>query len=133
MQSGDGWRIGWHPQNTKYKGLIGADDWAIELTEAELTDFHRLLNRLVKTMTQMKAELMEQERICCEAETLLLWIEVEGYPDSYSLRLILNSDRRCEGNWKEGIAPQLLDAIDLLGLARDNSSIAKDLDRKTQT
>lgn len=115
MRSGDGWRIGWHPQGDKYQGLVGANDWAIELTQSELTDFYRLLNQLVETMIMMKAELMEQEKISCEAETALLWMEVEGYPDSYSLRLILNSDRRCEGNWSEGVAPQLLDAFNSLG------------------
>ena len=115
MRSGDGWRIGWHPQGDKYQGLVGANDWAIELTQSELTDFYRLLNQLVETMIMMKAELMEQEKISCEAETALLWMEVEGYPDSYSLRLILNSDRRCEGNWTEGVAPQLADAFNSLG------------------
>ena len=115
IKSGDGWRIGWHPQAAEYQGLVGSDDWAIELTEAELIDFCRLLNQLVETITQMKAELMEQEKISCEAETALLWMEVEGYPDCYSLRLILNSDRRCEGNWTEGIAPKLVDAFNSLG------------------
>ena len=115
MRSGDGWRIGWHPQAANYEGLVGANDWAIELTKAELTDFCRLLNQLVETMIVMKSELMEQEKINCEAETALLWMEVEGYPDRYSLRLILNSDRRCEGNWAEGVAPKLMDAFKSLG------------------
>jgi hypothetical protein len=115
MRSGDGWRIGWHPHGSKYQGLVGADDWAIELTKAELDDFVRLLNQLVETMSQMDAELMDEEKISCEAETDLLWMEVEGYPHSYSLRLILNSDRRCEGNWKEGIAPKLLTEFNAIG------------------
>ncbi len=37
---------------------------------------------------------MDEERITCEAESELLWLEVEGYPDSYTLRLIVNSDRQ---------------------------------------
>lgn len=115
MRSGDGWRIGWHPQGGEYRGLIGSDDWAIELTETEFADFCRLLKQLVETMITMKAELMEQERISCEAETALLWMEVEGYSDRYSLRIILNSDRRCEGNWAEGVAPKLVDAFNSLG------------------
>ncbi|MEO0015453.1 MAG: hypothetical protein RLZZ535_3842 [Cyanobacteriota bacterium] len=114
LKSGVGWRVGWHPHTDKYPGLIGADHWAIELTQAEFADFRRLLNQLVDTMSQMKAELMEQERISCEAETSLLWMEVEGYPDNYSLRVILNCDRRCEGNWTENIAPQLLEALNSL-------------------
>ena len=53
-----------------------------------------MLCQLVDTMSQMSAELMDEEKISCEAETDLLWLEVEGYPHSYSLRLILNCDRR---------------------------------------
>lgn len=114
INSGDGWRVGWHPHASKYQGLVGANDWAIELTKAELEDFHRLLNQLVATMNQMADELMDEEKISCEAETALLWLEVEGYPHSYSLRLILNCDRRCEGNWIEGIAPKLVTALEEL-------------------
>ena len=91
--------------------MLGADDWAIELTQAEMTDFYRLLTQLVDTMEQMQDELMDQEKISCEAETALLWMEVSGYPNSYSLRVILNCDRRCEGNWGENIAPELLKAL----------------------
>jgi hypothetical protein len=116
LKSGDGWRIGWHPHNSKYQGLVGADDWAIELTSAEFKDFGRLLDQLVSTMNQMEAELMDREKISCEAETDFLWLETEGYPDSYSLRLILNCDRRCEGNWRERIAPKLLNAFESLDL-----------------
>lgn len=114
LKSGAGWRVGWHPHTDKYPGLIGADHWAIELTQAEFADFRRLLNQLVDTMSQMETELMEQEKISCEAETSLLWMEVEGYPDNYSLRVILNCDRRCEGNWSASIAPQLLEALNSL-------------------
>ena len=113
--SGDGWRIGWHPHGSKYRGLIGGEDWAIELTETELNDFYRLLQQLVETMKTMSAELMEGEKIACEAESDLLWMEVEGYCDRYSLRLILNCDRRCEGNWQSGIAPQILAGFNSLG------------------
>lgn len=111
LKSGAGWRVGWHPYGDKYQGLIGADHWAMELTKAEFDDFHRLLNQLVDNMKQMEAELMAEEKISCEAETSLLWMEVEGYPRNYSLRVILNCDRRCEGNWSENIAPQLLEAL----------------------
>ncbi|MEM6613444.1 MAG: DUF1818 family protein [Cyanobacteria bacterium P01_C01_bin.72] len=114
LKSGAGWRIGWHPQRDKYQGLIGAEDWAIELTRAELVDFQQLLHQLVDTMAQMAQELMDEEKISCEAESDLLWIEVSGYPHRYNLRIILNSDRRCEGNWGDGIAPKLLLALDSL-------------------
>ncbi|MEO1341875.1 MAG: DUF1818 family protein [Cyanobacteria bacterium J06635_13] len=116
IKSGAGWRVGWHSQGNKYQGLIGAEDWAIELTKPETKDFQRLLHQLVDTMTQMTEELMAEEKISCEAETDLLWLEISGYPHSYSLRIILNSDRRCEGNWGNGVAPKLLQALDSLDI-----------------
>ena len=115
VKSGDGWRIGWHPQGEKYQGLVGTQDWAIELTKAELDDFYRLLKQLVDTMGQMSAELMDEEKISCEAQTELLWMEVEGYCDRYCLYLILNCDRRCEGSWQEGVAPQILAGFRAVG------------------
>lgn len=117
IKIGDGWRVGWHPHSDKYQGLVGTNDWAIELTEAELKDFCRLLDQLISTMSQMETELMDEEKISCEAETALLWMEVEGFPQDYTLRLILNCDRRCEGNWQEGVAPELITAFNSLGFA----------------
>lgn len=123
IHRGEGWRIGWHPQAKQYQGLVGTEDWAIELTLPELQDFCRLLKQLIDTMNYMEAELMDCEKISCEAESDLLWMEVEGYPHVYSLRLILNCDRRCEGSWQEGIAPQLLDALSKLGFDRQNQEL----------
>ncbi|MGK7917488.1 MAG: DUF1818 family protein [Prochloraceae cyanobacterium] len=114
IKSGPGWRIGWNPQAKEYKGLVGSDDWAIELTEAELNDFCRLLGKLAQTMRQMAEELMDEERIACEAESDLLWMEVEGYPHAYSLSLILNQGRRFEGNWSEEVVADLVQAAQML-------------------
>ncbi|MGF1540751.1 MAG: DUF1818 family protein [Pleurocapsa sp.] len=114
IKNGNGWRVGWNANAEKYQGLVGAEDWAIELTTAELNDFSRLLNQLINTMSLMEKELMEEERIACEAETELLWMEVEGYPQAYSLRLIVNGDRCCEGNWPVGVATELAAALQTL-------------------
>jgi Domain of unknown function (DUF1818) len=114
IKNGDGWRIGWNPEAEKYKGLVGSEEWAIELTEAEFNDFCRLLTQLAETMQQMQEELMEQERIAIEAESDLIWLEIEGYPHLYSLRLIIHHNRRCEGNWAEGVADRLAQAIPIL-------------------
>ena len=111
LKRGLGWRLGWNPEVSVYQGLVGGEDWAIEMTEAELNDFCRLLTQLAETMSQMQSELMTEERIACEAETNLLWMEVEGYPQFYSLRLILNQGRRCEGNWPEKAVSGLVQAI----------------------
>ena len=109
LRKGQGWRVGWNPQAKRYPGLVGSDEWAIELTHSEFKEFYRLLRQLIDAMIQMEAELMDEERIAIEAESDLLWLEIEGYPDAYSLRLILNHCRRCEGNWREGVATELLE------------------------
>jgi Domain of unknown function (DUF1818) len=114
IKSGPGWRIGWNPNTAEYKGLVGGDNWAIELTEAELNDFCRLLAQLAATMSQMASELMDEEKIACEAESDLLWMEVEGYPSAYSLRFILNTGRRSEGSWEAATVPSLLQATQVL-------------------
>ncbi len=114
IKSGIGWRIGWNPEAEKYKGLVGDDFWAIELTEPELNDFCRLLAQLSETIAQISTELMPEERIACEAQTALLWMEVEGYPDAYSLRLILEGDRRCEAYWAEEAVKNLIVAAQSL-------------------
>lgn len=111
IKSGSGWRIGWHPEAPNYKGLVGTDDWAIELTEAELDDFCRLLLQLTDTMQQIASELMDSEKIATEIESKLLWMEVEGYPHAYSLRLILNTGRGVEGKWDAAAVQELLPAV----------------------
>lgn len=114
VKSGPGWRIGWNPNTEEFKGLVGGEDWAIELIEAELNDFCRLLGHLADTMSQMTAELMDEEKIACEAESDLIWMQVEGYPNAYSLHLILNTGRRAEGCWPAAAVPGLVQAAQVL-------------------
>lgn len=114
IKNGLGWRLGWNPQAVDYQGLVGGEDWAMELTEAELDDFCRLLGQLAQTMNDMASELMDEEKIACEAESELLWMEVEGYPSAYTLRFILNNGRRCEGSWLAEAVPGLVQAVQSL-------------------
>jgi hypothetical protein len=113
LKSGAGWRIGWNPDG-EYQGLVGSDDWAFELTAAELADFCRLLGQLVANMRSIQAELMDEESIACEAESELVWMQVEGLSSQYSLRLILSNGRSCEGNWAAEAVPELIAAVDSL-------------------
>ncbi|WGT67653.1 DUF1818 family protein [cyanobacterium endosymbiont of Epithemia clementina EcSB] len=117
LKKGTGWRIGWNPNAVAYQGLIGGKDWAIELTKAEFKDFCRLFKKLAETMEIMSQELMDAERIACEAESDSLWLEVEGYPHAYSLRLILNQGRCCEGNWSEEIVRELFQAVNMFEIS----------------
>jgi hypothetical protein len=114
IKSGLGWRIGWNPDAPEFKGLVGTDDWAIELTEAELNEFCRLFNQLADTMKHLATELMDEEKIACEAESDLLWMEVEGYAHAYNLRFILNTGRGTEGKWEAEAVSELLPAIGML-------------------
>jgi Domain of unknown function (DUF1818) len=114
IKTGKNWRIGWNPSASKFKGLVGTDDWSVELTETELDDFCRLSLQLANTMKQLAPELMDEEKIACEVESNLIWMEVEGYPQSYSLRFIINNERACEGKWEAAAVPGLLEAASML-------------------
>lgn len=114
LKSGTGWRLGWDADTPEFKALVGADDWAIELTEPEFDDFCRLAEQLSRTMGLMSAELMDEERIACELASELIWLEAEGFPEKYSLRLIVRSARQAEGFWSASAVPELLQTIPLL-------------------
>lgn len=110
VKQGADWRLGWNPEAVDYQGLVGGDDWAIELTGAELDDFCRLLGQLAQTMSQMANELMDEEKIACVAETDLIWMEVEGLPSDYTIHFILNTGRGAQGSWSAQSVPSLLQA-----------------------
>lgn len=114
LKHGQGWRIGWNPDADPYRGLIGTDTWAFELTEAEWEDFCRLALQLAENMAQMAAELMAEEQITCEVECDRLWLEADGYPDAYRLRVILLQGRGAEGEWEAEAVSALLQAIQTL-------------------
>ncbi|GAB4382871.1 MAG: DUF1818 family protein [Elainellaceae cyanobacterium] len=113
LKNGPGWRLGWHP-GQEFCGLVGGDDWALELTEAELDSFCQLIVQLADTLNQISQELMDEERICCEVESEWLWLEAEGYPHHYSLHLMLLTGRRGEGSWSATAIPGLIQAAQSL-------------------
>jgi hypothetical protein len=114
LKSGKGWRLGWDPDAGDFCGLLGGEDWAIEVTATELDDFCRLVVQLATTMQQIAQELMDEEQICCEVESPLLWLEAQGYPHAYSLHLIVLTGRRGEGTWGEAAVPALVQAAQVL-------------------
>jgi hypothetical protein len=107
IKRGDGWQIGWDAGASEFCGLVGNDRWAFELTRSELDDFCRLVDQLAETLRAIAAELMDEERIACEAETETLWLEAEGFPDRYTLHLIVRTGRRSEAHWDETAAREL--------------------------
>jgi hypothetical protein len=116
IKKGKGWRIGWQEKASAYKGLIGSEHWAIELTVAEMQDFRRLLLQIHQGMLDISKHLMEEEIIVCEAESDLIWLGAEGYPHNYSLRIILHHHRSCEGTWSENVTQDLIQATQSLEL-----------------
>ncbi len=114
IKSGEGWRIGWNPEATEYCGLVGGEEWALELTAAELDDFCRLSIQLANSISQIAAELMSDEKITCEVESPLLWLEAEGYAHAYSLRIMVLTGRRGEGAWAESAVAGLVHATQTL-------------------
>ena len=114
LKKGKGWRLGWKPESRDYPGLIGSDTWAFELTTEEFNDFCRLLSQLAESLAAIATELMDEERITCEVESEHLWLGAEGDAKAYSLRLILNKRRGCEGNWSDIAATELVQACQSL-------------------
>jgi hypothetical protein len=122
LRSGEGWRLGYDPAAKDYPALLGGQDWAIELTAAEWQDFQRLLAQLQATIAAIVAELMDQEAITLEAESDRLWLEIEGYPQAYGIRLMLQSGRQAEVGWPSAVVPQVLAGLAMLqtGLVGDD-------------
>jgi len=110
VKRGDGWQIGWDASAPEFCGLVGTDRWAIELTAAEFDDFCRLAQQVADALRAIAAELMDGERVACEAESATLWLEAEGFPERYTLQAILKSGRRCEAFWDEVAARELTTA-----------------------
>lgn len=111
IKEGNGWRLGYDPDAAVFKGLVGGDRWAVEMTQAEFEAFCRLTQQLAQTIATLAAELMDEERIACEQETDQIWIELEGLQDSHSLRFILLQGRGAEGAWSEAATAEVIQAI----------------------
>ncbi|MBE9137302.1 DUF1818 family protein [Nodosilinea sp. LEGE 07088] len=110
-KEGHGWRLGWDATAPHYQGLLAGKAWAIELTQVEFLTFRRLVVEISETMDAIAADLMDTERITCEAEADCLWLEAEGFPDAYSLRFILTTGRCCQGEWDADATQKIIQAI----------------------
>ena len=116
LKTGKNWRVGWNEAANPFKGLLGGDHWACELTADEFNDFVRLLTELGQAMEAMQTDLMDEEAIAIDKQTDLLWIQANGYPQRYSLSFILLTGRRSEGHWDEAATAELIQAIPTIKL-----------------
>ncbi len=114
LKQGEGWRLGWNPEASDFKGLVGTSEWAVELTGAEFDDFCRLMLQLADTMSHMSLELMDGEAITIEAQSDRLWLEARGFPQAYGMSFIVLQGRRAEGAWSATATPELVQSIQTL-------------------
>ena len=114
IKKGKGWRIGWRADAPVYKGLIGTDYWAIEMTQEEMQDFTSLLIKINQVMVDMSEHLMDEEKITCELDTNLLWLEARGFPHEYSLTVIFSQQRSCEVFFPADVIPSLINTVQSL-------------------
>jgi Domain of unknown function (DUF1818) len=114
LKLGKNWRIGLDPDAASFQGLVGAEDWAVELTRDEFDEFCQAALKLSDTVDRLRTELMDEETITCEHTSDRLYLEVRGYPDRYQLSFILLTGRRAEGTWDSTATPELLRAIQML-------------------
>jgi Domain of unknown function (DUF1818) len=114
LRSGIGWRVGWDAEALAFQALVGAEDWAVELTQAEFDEFCRFALQLSEAIEQMRSELMDEEAIACEASSDQLWMEVRGYPDAYRLSFIALTGRRAEGSWSIEATKEVLRVVQMV-------------------
>ena len=106
----DSWRLIRNPNKGKFCFLISVNQWSIELQEHEFNSLYNLLNKLIAEMCLIQNQLMEEELINLEIENLPWYIELEGFKNNWSLRIIFESNentRSFEMYWPPQIAEQL--------------------------
>ena len=104
------WRLLRNPCKGKYSFLIGVLNWSIELQEHEFNSLYNILNKLIAELYLIQNQLMEEELINLEIENLPWYIELEGFKNNWSLRIIFESNentRSFEMYWPPQIAEQL--------------------------
>jgi hypothetical protein len=111
---GNGWRIGWAPEQNNFQGLVGGDAWAVELSAKELKDFCNLCFQLEKTIVDLATELSDQESCECSSQIGNITLEINGFPDHFSLYfcgVCERSQRRFEGSWAVESSSDFLAAV----------------------
>lgn len=101
--------------------LIGADDWAAELTWAELAHMRRAVIVLQQQLVACQDWLMPEETLELEHEQADggLWMQLSGTPTCWSLRFVLSPaesaavarDRGIEGAWSTAASGALAAAL----------------------
>jgi len=104
------WRLIKNSERGKYCFLIGVNKWAVELQEHEFDSLYKVLDKLINEFNSLQKQLMDEELISLEMESLPWYGELEGSKDNWSLRMIFESNeetRSFEMYWPSPIAKKL--------------------------
>ncbi|WP_017326117.1 DUF1818 family protein [Synechococcus sp. PCC 7336] len=112
--SGAGWRVGWQPQRGEFCALVGADTWALELTQSEWQALGRALRAIQMAIAAARETLMEAESVTIEQQTQELTLIATGIPPQLDLYLQLHRRRGAEGFWRSEAVPSLVAAVEQL-------------------
>lgn len=103
---GQGWRLVVDPCRAPWPVLVGAEDWAAELSAGEACLLASGVQELAAQLDALADQLMAEEAITLELERPCgagsLWLEIEGHPTAWTLRVVLASGperRGFEGRW----------------------------------
>ena len=105
-----GWRLSRDFKKGKFCFLIGVDNWAIELQKSEFYSLYLLLLKINEQLLVIKDQLMDEESITLELETLPWYIQLEGKKNEWSLRFVFESQdqtRSFEMYWPIPVAQNL--------------------------
>ena len=105
------WRLIKDLDKGKYCFLIGANGWAIELSQIEFDSLCQLLLKIKNQFDSINGELFQEELINLEIEKSPWYLELEGDKNHWNLRIILESKdeaRSFEMYWPIPIAQTLL-------------------------
>lgn len=142
IQSGAGFRVGYDPEAPKgFCGMVGNEQWLLALNYDEIRHFKRLCLSLQKRMDRIgrgeedppmkkpalrrSGDGMYNMRVAragldcsVELESKLLWVQAIGQPVSgqYCIRAIFMESRQSEGFWGPETVPNLLAALNKLGV-----------------
>ena len=92
QHEGPGWRFARDTSRSAFPVMIGGDGWACELTEQEWLSLIPLVNDLINQHNQLEDQLMKEESICMEIERDDWWGCLDGDRDSWSLKIVLESN-----------------------------------------
>ena len=104
------WRLLKDFKKGKFCFLIGVDNWSIELQKSEFNSLYLSLLKINQQLHSINNNLMDEESITLDYESLPWYIELEGKKNQSSLRFVFESQdqtRSFEMYWPIPIAQNL--------------------------